>query len=231
LRVEHILDQKIMNIGQGGAACGLSEQLYYLDYFYREKNATRKLLYVVSPPLIFSEKLPISSETFEKEVFAFDFFAGYLQSPGENKRERLFHYLRSKLNWKWLSLKPRSLDGKYDSLVRVNTKAVENGMVMAMGDTLSSDRFRYSASILEQTITLAAQHNTEVIFIIPPAVFGKWRGHGELVTLLKKFQEEHQCPWYDFSESVMEPRYYYDHHHMNTKGVEHFTRQYLNDIL
>ena len=33
--------------------------------------------------------------------------------------------------------------------------------------------------------------------------------------------------YYDFSESVLIPKYYYDHHHLNSAGVDYFAENFL----
>jgi hypothetical protein len=37
--------------------------------------------------------------------------------------------------------------------------------------------------------------------------------------------------FYDFSGVIIEPKYYYDHHHLNTNGIVLFTNNYLEGTL
>lgn len=230
LRIEDILEKKMINIGQGGGRCGINEQLYYLDYFYRKGNTTPIVVYIISPPLFFSETLPIASSTFDREPFELDFFLNYLFFKTENKKERLTSYIQSKLDPRWLSYKPYSRDSKDGKLDSVDFKKVEAGQQMVYKDTMAFRRFEKSTERVEETIKLAIERESKVILLIPPALFGKWKGHEEVEKFAKRMQKLNGVQYFDFSESVLSPEYYYDHHHLNTKGVIYFTENFLKPI-
>ena len=65
------------------------------------------------------------------------------------------------------------------------------------------------------------------MLIIPPALFGKWKGHEETVEFCRIMNVKYGVSFHDFSMSVLEPKLYYDHHHLNTNGVEYFTEKFL----
>ena len=69
LRIENALGKTMCNLGQGKGACGINEQHFYLRHFYDKRNKANTLVYVLSPPLLFSETLPIASNTFDFEPF------------------------------------------------------------------------------------------------------------------------------------------------------------------
>lgn len=232
LRVEKILGQKIINIGQGGGACGVNEQLFYLDYFYFRNNKSKRVVYILSPPLFFSESLPIASNTFDFETFEFNFLTRYLTFPSENKAERILSYLQNKNSKEWLNYYPNSLERKAGELSKIDSTAIEEGQDLAYQNSSESNmiRFRKSALRIEETIKLARKHHSEVILIIPPTLFGKWRGHEKVVRFGLKMANKSGVQFYDLSESVLIPNYYYDHHHLNTKGIEYFTEKFLRPI-
>ncbi|MBP6586273.1 MAG: hypothetical protein KA215_11490 [Flavobacterium sp.] len=231
IQVEKILNKSIINIGQGSAACGVNEQLFYLDYFYHLKNRTQKVIYMLSPPLFFSESLPKASNTFNNETFEFSFFYRYLFFNSENKKERVQSYLRSKLTKQWLETYPFSLESKTEKLDSLDTKEVQKGQDFAYGKSPSLERFRKSTIKIEETINLAITNNSDVILIIPPALFGKWPEHDKVVDFAKKMTKNKRVEFYDYSESILKPEYYYDHHHLNTKGIIFFTDNYLKPII
>jgi hypothetical protein len=231
LRVEKILNKSTINIGQGGGICGAEEQYFYLDYFYHKKNKTKKVLYVLSTPILFSQSLPMASNTFNYETFEFDFFYRYLFVKTQNKGQRLFYYVKSKFDKKWFKLKPAKADFKSDSLLKVDTVEVKNGQKKAFMSEKDSPIFRENCLAVENTIKLAQANNSELIFIIPPAVFGKWIGHEETMAFANEMTKKYGVKVYDFSETMLDPKYYYDHHHLNSKGVSFFTEKYLKPIL
>jgi hypothetical protein len=231
LRIEDILDKKIINIGQGGGHCGINEQLFYLDYFYNLGNTCSTVVYIISPPLFFSETLPIASNTFDSEPFELKFFIDYLFFKTENKQERLTSYLRTKLTRAWYYYKPTTLESMDEQLNVIDSNAVASGQQLVYNDSLGFHRFNKSIERVEETIQLALKNYSNVILVIPPVLFGKWEGHYNVENFAKKMQKIYGVEYYDFSMSVLSPEYYYDHHHLNTNGVVYFTNNYLKPIL
>jgi len=231
-RTESILKQKILNIGQGGGICGPNEQLFYLQYFYSQNNKVNKIVYVLSPPLMFSLSLPIATNTFHYEPFRIPFVWQYLNFPAENRSARIISMIQFKLTPTWIKHIPFSYPISTGRLEKMDPATVARGQDIAF-NSLSEDtaRFAISAEKIQQTIDLARSHNTEVVLIIPPALFGKWRGHD----MTRKFGEDASLQkgvhFYDFSETVLMPEYYYDHHHLNTAGVVYFTEKFLKPVL
>lgn len=230
-RLEKMLDCKIINIGIGEGRCGAIDQNFYLDYFYDQGNTTRKILYVVSPPLLTKDFLNTASNTFNLEPFRADFFWQYLHYPAENKYQRLFYYVKSKFSHKWLNLKPKSKKSRDDALEALDSAKIREGLKLLLVNGERIDEFKENCITVENTINLARANHSEIIFIVPPALFGKWQGHYEIMDFLKEMKVKYGTRYYDLSESVLVPEYYYDHHHLNTAGIEYFTQNYLKDII
>ncbi|WP_442264573.1 hypothetical protein ACSIGC_09410 [Tenacibaculum sp. ZS6-P6] len=234
LRVENILNSNIVNIGQGGGICGVNEQLFYLNYFYKLGNKTSKIIYILSPPMLYSSTLPVASNTFDNEAFDFYFLSDYLKFNSKNKEERIISYLQSKLSFKWILKKPEyRADSKSFALDSLNLKNVISGQDLAYsGLKLDTIQFQQSVKHVEMTIKLAKEKGDQIILLIPPALFGKWRGHQETSNFAKKMENMYSnVSFFDGSETVLKPKYYYDSHHLNTEGVIYFTRKYLKVLL
>ncbi|MEM6377908.1 MAG: hypothetical protein AAF705_06830, partial [Bacteroidota bacterium] len=230
-RIEQILNKRIINLGQGNGVCGVNEQLFYLDYFYHKENKSQKLVYFISPPLFFSGALALSTNTFDHEPFEWDFFRRYRNFPAEQHQERMVSYLQSKYNPRWLLNKPFSLDRMDEQMMGIDSVVVKAGFRQAYGAALNMERFAQSTKQFKATIELALAHQTEVILVIPPALFGKWDGHQEVAAFAQELAKSEMVSYYDFSEAVLEPQYYYDHHHLNTDGVVFFTEEYLKPVV
>ena len=230
-RVESILNKEILNLGQGNGACGINEQQFYLDYFYSKKNKASKVVFFISPPLLFSETLPVASNTFDYEPFKIDFFFKYLSFPSENKTERIFSYLQSKFSSSWVKHHPESSEAKLEKLDSLDISVAKAGQNSAYNDTESFERFEKSCSQLKKTIQLALKNQSEVVLIVPPALFGKWKGHQYLTNIAENIAQQEKVQFYDFSEAVFIPAYYYDHHHLNTEGVIYFTEKFLKPVI
>ena len=230
-RIEQLLNQKIINLGQGNGTCGANEQLFYLDYFYFKGNQSKQLVYFISPPLFFSNALALSTNTFDQEPFLWEFFLRYWTFPTEHREERLVSYLQSKYNPRWLLHRPFSLEQMDELMVGIDSAVVQAGFLQAYGAALNMERFAQSAQQFEATVKLALAHQTEVILVIPPASFGKWDGHQEVAGFAQELAKSDKVHFYDFSETVLAPQHYYDHHHLNTDGVVFFTENFLKPAL
>ncbi|OOV18391.1 hypothetical protein BXU10_01340 [Flavobacterium sp. LM4] len=228
--VENILKRKIVNIGQGGGKCGVNEQLFYLNYFYSKNNKVDTIFFILTPPILTSDKLPFSTNTFDEEAFDLNFFSQYLMFDTENKYERIIQYGQSKLKAPWINLKPDYRIGKFDSLKKINIESVIKGIKFVHGDSINVEVLNKACLGVEKIVKTAKQNKTTIIMIIPPALFGKWPEHYLAVNLAKKMKKMYNVNYYDFSESVLNPKYYYDHHHLNTNGVVYFTKGFLKPL-
>lgn len=233
LRIEEILDSKIANIAQGNGMCGPNEQLFYLDYFYFRSNKASQVIYFLSPPLLFSETLPLSTNTFKYEVFNWSFLKRYISFSGENKTERILYYLQRKLHPKWLIENPYTSESEQTKLDSLDSKAVKRGQNLAYsGSKLNYQRFKESTKIVEETVKLAQLNNSKIIFIIPPALFGKWRGHNETFNFANSMKKKYSnVKVFDGSEAVLKSEFYFDSHHLNTAGVVYFTDTYIKSLI
>jgi hypothetical protein len=231
IRLERTLNKRILNIGIGEGKCGVNEQHFYLKYFYQTNNKAGKLIYVLSPPMFFSKTLPVASNTFDAEPFKTGFFLRYLFYPAQNKRERILSYIRSKFSKEWFEYRPWSLNANEAILDSIDWKAVGEGEKIVYGDSLDLRPFNESAEQVERSIELALKNRTEVLLIITPAIFGKWKGHNEVVEFGQRMALKQGVSFYDFSEVMTNPVYYSDHHHLNSRGIDFFTREYLSALV
>lgn len=230
-RVEKILDKSILNIGQTGNISGMSIYALYLKYFYSKNVKIDTIIMIVSSSMMYANYNNVASNTFEEEPINFEFINLYLKNDFENKYQRLFYYFRSKLSAKWLRLKPNSLDQKSDSLSFLDSVKVEKGFKNAFMNGFDTIVFNKNVKRIESFINIAQENNSTVMFISTPNLFGEWPKHSELLKVMADLHEKYNVEYYDFSNEIKDPTMYYDHHHLNTKGVVYFTENYLKDIL
>tara|TARA_B110000459_G_scaffold93530_1_gene104518 strand:- start:623 stop:1540 length:918 start_codon:yes stop_codon:yes gene_type:complete len=231
LRIDTILNKNFINIAQGGGRCGVNEQYFYLKYFYQNRNKTNQVVYILSPPMLFHTDLPIASKTFDFEPFEFNFFLDYLFFNSRNKTQRLHSYVYSKFSLDWINYQPKSFNKKQTYLSKLDSAQVSDGLNFTHKKGLANWQFARSSVIVDRTIQLISDNNSSCILIIPPALFGKWNGHNETLEFAEKMKKKYGVKVFDYSESVLEPKYYYDHHHLNSDGVVFFAQNYLKLIL
>jgi len=231
LRLDTILNKSFINIAQGGGRCGVSEQYFYLNYLYEKNNKIDKVVYILSPPMLFHSGLPVASKTFDFEPFEFEFFIDYLFFKTKNKTQRLYSYVNTKYSSEWSDYQPKSSNKKRNYLAKLDSAKVTDALNSTYKKGLAHYQFKNSSEIVQQTLQLIKKNNSSCILIIPPALFGKWNGHNETLEFAKKMQEKYGVKVYDYSETVLDPKYYYDHHHLNSNGVVYFAENYLKPIL
>jgi hypothetical protein len=230
-RIENILDKTVLNLGQGYATCGVNDQKFYLDYYYFRNVKIDTVVYILSPILLYGDYLNKATSTFNMEPFDLDFFKHYLSyKDAENKSSRLVQYVSSKLHPKWLLHFPMRSGEKKEKLLALDTAVVNAGFKLAYLEGENLSIFNKNCAQVESTIQLARANRSNIIFVIPPALFGKWKGHNETIEFCKKMKEKYNVSYYDLSESILTPQHYYDHHHLNSAGVTYFTEKYLAPI-
>ena len=231
LRLDTVLDMSFINIAQGGGLCGVNEQYFYLKYFYQNRNQTNQVVYILSPPMLFHEGLTTASKTFDFEPFEFDFFFSYLFFNARSKTQRLYSYVNSKYTLEWINHQPTSFTKNHTFLTNLDSAKVTDGLNSTYKQGLDQLHFDSNSIIIDQTIQLINTNNSSCILIIPPALFGKWNGHNETLEFAEKMKKKYGVKVFDYSESVLDPKYYYDHHHLNSDGVKFFSSKYLLPIL
>jgi hypothetical protein len=142
-------------------------------------------------------------------------------------------YLQRKLHPVWLLKKPFTAENMPIVVDTINMQLIAEGHNMVFnGSVLNTVQFEKSIKIIEKTIQLAKSNKSEVFLVIPPALFGKWRGHLETLNFAKKMGNKYaNVTIFDASEKVLNNQYYYDSHHLNTNGIVFFTENYLQKLL
>ena len=232
LRMEAITGKKIINIGRGGYYSGLMTQHIYLKYFYAMGNRAKKVVVILTPLLMYSTIYDDASNVFEDEPISIKFIECYLSENTNTTVHQLYYYIIDKLSPKWFLSVPTSLEENKDYLDSLDHTKVEEGIKAAYLNGMEEEVFENRRVLIGKILSECRKNNSDVCFIIPPALFGKWRGHDAVISFLGQLQEQDPTiTWYDFSESILDPKLYYDHHHLNTAGVVYFTENYLKKAL
>lgn len=231
-RVEKILNKKILDIGRSGSKGGLNENLFYLQYFYDYGVTADTLIMNIFSQMLYVKRNNLISNAFVDEPLRLNFLAKYaFFKYGQNKPLKLFYYLRSKLDLKWLKTKPLQDTGKFYHLDSINHQAIQKGFAAAYRGGIDTASFRHNEIVIEQIIKTAQAHGTAVIFITTPTLFGDWPYHNEVVTLMQKMHKKYGIKYYDFAKAINDPHLFYDHHHLNTPGIVYFVKNFLKPAL
>jgi Zn-dependent peptidase ImmA (M78 family) len=105
--MQDILNKKVLDLGRTGAYVGINEYLPYLKYALSEGITSDTIIFVISSIWLYDCYVNFATNSFEDEPFKIKFFLQYLTYPyAQNKIQRLYFYMRSKLKTKWLKTKP-----------------------------------------------------------------------------------------------------------------------------
>jgi hypothetical protein len=231
LRVEKILNSTTINIGRGGGKCGAEAEYIYLKHFFSRGNTVDEVIYVPTPPMLFSGYMDVNSSIFEYEPFRISFFFQYLFGNVKNKKQQLYYYLRYKYKPQWASFGPHSVESNDKTLAKYDTVAINDGFRLAYPKGLDSATFKKNQAIVRKTVELCQHNNTKVLFVMTPSIFGAWPGNKQVFDFLKQLQRSYPIEIYDYSEVCKDPQMYFDHHHLNSRGVSWFTENYIAPVL
>lgn len=232
LLTEKILDKKILNLGKTGANVGVNEYLVYLQYCFNHNVTADTIIHNVISQMYFSDHSNIAADAFEDEPFDFSFFWLVLKSSNiQNKWQKLYYYMRSKTYLKWITVKPYSLDSKTDSLLFIDTALISKNLADAFPTGRDTAKFNLYSAATERIIQLSLAHSIPIIFITTPTLFGRWPYSDDLTNFMKVMRKKYGVKYFDFSSAISEPCYFYDHHHLNTKGHKLFLENFLKPSL
>jgi len=231
-RVKKILNRRILNLGQSGAYCGNNEYLFYLNYIYSKNITADTIIHNLFSQMLFMPTSNIVSNTFVGEPFKFDFFLKYLFYPyAQNKWLKMFYYIKSKSSKKWAKTKPYSLKSKTDSLLKIDSVAINKGLKYAYERGFDTNIFNRSCKITEKLIQTAQKNGSAIIFITTPTLFGDWPHHDDIVGFMSEMHDKYGIKYFNFANCIDNPNLFYDHHHLNTKGIVYFTKNFLKPAL
>lgn len=229
-KMEKILTKKILNIGRGSGTCGVKDQYFYLQYIYKQNVSIDTVVFVISPPYLYAEHLNIDASTLIEEPFRFDFLCRYVMSSSDNKFEKLFHYVRSKYQKSWIEYKPVVEKSKNKRVEKINLETIEVGMESALKDGVREEIYRENIKFLEKSLELVEEHGGVSIIMITPTLFGNWPNTDRMLETCEELEDKFGAKTFNFADSVNQLEYFYDHHHLNTKGVVYFAKKYLIPI-
>lgn len=227
--IEQNIGKKFFPMGYN--AGGPLLQKMYLTYFYDEKNTASKIIYLIDPWVLYSKQWNEVNYYPADEVFRPKFVKLMIENNMDN--EVIREYLRHKVTYHLFTRKEAKFaDSKIDENYVKNSKAVYDFKISQWyAEGQDKNTFEKYSKELEQIIAMAKKNNTEVIFMLPPNLMHELPGQKELILKMKYFEKKYGIKFYDYSETVHDPKYYNSLDHLNLAGVLMFSKQYLLPIL
>ncbi len=227
LKVERILGLKMANISRSGA--GVVPEQTYLEYFYLKGNKTRTIVYFIDPFALSTVKWNERLYFLTDEPFKFEFLPLLFKNGIET--DVIYNYVKSKFLKSWQKDHGMITEDATYCLKHIVQESVEKRTAAIYPDGFKPAVFNNYLDELEKTIKFAQRHTCRLIFIIPPTLLGWTPGQPQLLGRLKFFKEKFGVPFYDYSMVIRKPQLFYNHDHMNVRGVAFFTSSYLKPIV
>jgi hypothetical protein len=229
LRVEDILHKTMIDIGKGGGEGGIITNLIMLKEFYARGNSAKQIVYFIDAWPFFTAKWNEKSYFLTNEPMDIELTKLCLQYNVD--KDVLLNYYKSKYTMDWLQRKPKTREINDEVLQDISQEAIQKRLASLYIEPYDANQFNHYAKLLEDVVQTAKLHGSELIFIFPATLLDDNRGKEKVTALLQKFKIKYNTPYYDYSNTILDYHYYYDHDHLNSNGIIYFTKKYLKPVL
>jgi len=226
-KVEKSLRKSIINLAQGGGRGGVLKNYTYLSYFFKKNNSTKHIIYFLPPQSLYTNSY--DQLKMDIEPFSFDFLMHSKKAGLDNRT--LLNYVQSKFTHKWISKIPDKPNVK--CLSSIDSIAItENIAMWSLHEKSNPAHFGEKLENIVQIIELAEEHNCKLSFVFQVNLMGENFPHLlEVKRELNKLRAVYNFETYDLSNEMIEPKFFYDHMHLNSKGAIYFSKYILRPIL
>lgn len=202
----------------------------YFSYFLERGNTTDQVVYFIDPFIFYSDRWNEHNYFLEDEPITLDFLR--LALKGGVSNSQLFNYIRSKFTPFWINGYQPSLTATQDNVVSLtDDQAVEKRLAILYPKGVESAEFARYRTYLRGITEMATTHHIKLIFVFTPTLLGTVPGMAETQAELMMLQKEFPFSMFDFFDVIVDKNFFADRDHLNTAGVEFFTRNYLKKIL
>ncbi len=229
LRVEKILNKSMVDVGKGGGEGGIVTNLVMLNYFYDQEDTAKQIVYFMDAWPFFTSKWNEKSYFLTNEPINEDLFRLCLKYHVD--KDVMLNYFKSKYTIDWLERRPNTREINNDILQDVSQEAIQKRLASLYIEPYDEQVFNHYAALLEEVVRLAQAHHAKLTFIFPATLLDDNRGKDKVLKLLSTFKTKYGTDYYDYSDVIQDHTLFYDHDHLNTKGVVYFTEKYLKPLL
>lgn len=221
-----------LNTNGGGINC----QKLYLKSFFKKKNTTNMILYLIDPFILinkFDNLKPIPISDFDRVFLRFsisDFSLKEIIDFGKKYKEYFKIYEERR---------EEGVNSPNNLILTEQLTSIDTSKIAQRIDEL------YQAYVdiekekekLIKTIDFLRTENQlhKLIFCIPPTLLGEKEPYQkELIEFLENLKSINNIPYYDYSKVYYNPskiEYFYDYDHLNRDGQIAFSENYLLPIL
>ena len=237
--VDKILNQKIKILSIDGG--GVKNLQIYLNLFYKKGGEAKKVIYLLDPFALSSEMFEEKHDIFTeldlnlnnlmllfKENVGFLNIKNYIFSSLH--RNSVISIFKSFTKSHKKSANPN--DTKIDNKFTITDHSIKRRLrsLYPIGGKINEQVFNRQCKKLEKTIQIARHNKSEIVFILPPTLLGEQPAYIMTIAYLKQLNKNYGIEYYDFSYVLQQKDFFSDADHMNVKGIEFFTKKYLQNL-
>lgn len=230
-QVQTLLERKVLNLSKGSGA-GIMPMRLFLSCFFEKKNKANAIVYFLDPWVFYSASWNENNICGIEEPLRLDFLmkmARFGFSRDAISSYVVYKFQHQIVNSKIAGRPPK--DGNFSGLERVNPVSVGKSLQILYPDGLDSTRCLKYRRELEELVSMAEAHGSKVLFATPATLLGNIPGLPEMKAFLADLKTRHPIEYQDFTYSIQDPKFFYDHDHLNTPGIRLFTSQFLKPYL
>ncbi|MGE4291692.1 MAG: hypothetical protein AB7E32_05720 [Desulfovibrio sp.] len=231
--LERVAGGRIANLSKGGGG-GLMPAELHLAHFFARGNRASHVIYLVDPWVFFSavnneeNDFFLRDEPFEWDILARLVLDGYPMN-------RISSYLQmiavgSEGEWREISryAAPGLTAG---TLSRIDPEKMEKARQHYL-DRYDLNNFEKYASYVERINALARSNGCDVTYVLLPILMPGFPGADEVDRFLAQVaDQEPDVAYYNFISAMHDRRWFYDHMHFNSAGIERFAGSVLHPLL
>jgi len=217
ITTESLLEKKILNLAQGKGSGGLEKNLLYFSYFLNKSNKTKEVLYFLPPQSLYTDFY--DNLNMKAEPFRWEFFLHMINMKIDVGT--IFNYIQSKISFNWFET--ANIKSNKRVLTSIDTSAIRKNLAIWNSYEISYPAEPYEKlEHLDHIIELSKKNNIVLNIVIMPSLLSSIYRHEETMKYLKEFVRYDNVQLWDFSKSIKDPKFYYDHVHLNSAGARKF---------
>jgi hypothetical protein len=227
---ESVLETSVSNMASpfGG---GLTPARLYLERFFERGNHAEEVVYFLDPFVFFSPGLNETHKFVYYEPLDLPLLGKLVQNRFPSRR--ILTYVRSKFSWDWLTRGPELVGAQFlglksEDILQENIQ----GRIDSLYDkSLGKKHFRKYRGELEGIAALCRAQGSRLRLMTPPTLLGPEPGAETMHAWIAAQKDALGVTSHDFVDAMPDPKFYYDLDHLNTRGLEHFLRNYVKPAL
>lgn len=218
--VEKLTGKKFFNLSKGGGHGGLIPNIMAWNYLKQRGNKTKHVIYFIDSWIFYSPKWNEENYCLEDEPFTFDILK--LAISSSLSTGSIINYFKSKLKPSYLFANEISQNANNKYLVTADSFLINKQNKASFPDGLNQEYFNKYSADFKRFISRIREDGIKITFVLPPTLLYNEPGYGALLDVLHTINN---VKLFDHRRSMTDPQYYYDHPHINSRGIQKYVAE------